>query len=499
MTDVLIIGAGPTGLVLALWLARQGISFRIVDQAAEPGQTSRAIVVQARTLEFYHQLGISDDVIKHGIKVENLFLRSKNKKKGLFSFKEFGLGLSPFPYILSFPQDDHEKLLIAHLKKHDVEVERNAELQSFTQNPNHVTAVIKTGDKVETIEAKYLCGCDGAKSATRHLLNIDFPGGTYNQIFFVADVETTELTHLHDIEVSLSGTDFCIVFPVRSSKHHRLIGLVPKDKENLTNITFEDVKPSVLATTDVSIKNLNWFSVYHVHHRVARVFAQNRIFLLGDAAHIHSPAGGQGMNTGIGDAINLAWKLVDVLQNKASANLLNTYEPERLSFAKILLRSTDQMFQFISARTKLGKFWRIVLAPNILVFIFKFNVVRRFFFRTLSQIKIKYRESSLSAGKAGKVQGGDRLPWIRMGDTDNFAPLQNLSWQIHVYGEATESFRSQANKSGIPVFTFPWQNNMAEYFEPNAVYLIRPDGYVSVACPKQNFEVINDMIQKFGL
>lgn len=479
-TDVLVAGAGPTGLVLTLWLAKSGIRVRIIDKNSQPGEYSRAIAVQARTLEFYHQLGIADEIVAAGIQVMQFTMRENGRVKAKAQFADAGKGLSPFPCLLMLAQDDHEKILVAQLKKLGIEVERNVTLQSFTQENNHVNVQLKTANNtIETIQAQYLCGCDGAHSTVREISAIPFPGGMYDHMFYVADVMAKKTEP--GIEICTSAEDFCIVMPVRSRNSIRLIGLVPEASEKKDDIIFSDVSESILRNTQLHPATVNWFSTYHIHHRVADHFQQGHVFLLGDAAHIHSPAGGQGMNTGIGDAVNLAWKLADILKGRADAALLNTYETERLAFAKTLVATTDRLFQIMASRSRGGKFWRTIIFPIWVPIAFKFKFITRFMFKLISQIRINYHDSTLSAGRAGKVRGGDRLPWVQQDGTDNYAPLTSLDWQVHVYGKADESLRLKLSEKKIPLHVFSW-NNATENagFKQDAVYLIRPDGYVAV-------------------
>src|ERR1700722_2637147 len=206
-TDVLIVGAGPTGLVLALWLTRLGIRLRIVDKTAEPQTTSRAVAVQARTLELYGQIDLADAVVDRGRKAgaANLWVAGKNVAR-LF-FGDMGTGLSPFPYPLIFPQDEHERLLIDRLAKLGVEVERRTELQSFEDASGRVLARLKRPEGTsEVCEAAYIAGCDGAHSTVRETMNVGFPGGTYAHLFYVADVEARGATMNGELHVGLDTT-----------------------------------------------------------------------------------------------------------------------------------------------------------------------------------------------------------------------------------------------------------------------------------------------------
>jgi hypothetical protein len=238
----------------------------------------------------------------------------------------------------------------------------------------------------------------------------------------------------------------------------------------------------------IDVKRVNWFSTYRVHHRVAEHFHRGRVFLLGDAAHIHSPVGGQGMNTGIGDAVNLAWKLAAVVRGRAAPSLLDSYEPERIAFARRLVATTDRAFTGVTSRGAVARLIRLHIVPLLFPCFFAFKTARRYMFRAVSQTVVNYRGSSLSEGRAGKVYGGDRLPWAKVdlngASTDNFAPLTSLDWQVHVYGDAPPEIRALCEGRKLPLHVFPCRPDMRRTgLECNALYLVRPDGYVALADP----------------
>lgn len=484
-TEVLVVGAGPTGLVLALELARQGVAFRLVERRAGPGEASRAMAVQARTLELYRRLGFAEEVVRAGLRMDRVHLREGSREVATFDFGDLGGGLSPYPFALSLPQDEHERLLVAQLQAAGVEVEWETELAGFHDDGARVRATLRRAGAEETCDAAFLCGCDGVHSAVRHGLGLGFPGGTYEQRFFVADVQATgEAVSDQDVNLCLGLQSFCAVFPVRSTGQHRLIGLVPESVADRDDLTFEDVRAGVEELIDVRVQTVHWFSAYRVHHRVAEHFGVGRAFLAGDAGHVHSPVGGQGMNTGIGDAVNLGWKLAAVVQGRADAGILATYESERIAFARSLVETTDRLFQGIVGRGLTAQVFRSLLVPHLAPFLLGFAAVRRAQFRLVSQTRIHYRESALSEGKAGDVHGGDRLPWVE--GADNFAPLASVDWQVHVYGvarpELCQAVPGAGLPAGLPLHAFPWSRAAEEAgLAQDALYLVRPDGYVALA------------------
>jgi len=483
-SDALIIGAGPTGLILALWLTKLGVKVRIVDKTAEPGTTSRALAVQARTLELYHQLGLADAVLEHGHKVPAVNLWVKGEPAARLPFESVGSDLTPYPFLQIFPQDQHERLLIGRLKELGVSIERRTELVSFTDEGEQVIARICGPEgQEESCEASYIVGCDGARSIVRETIGTGFPGGTYRQVFYVADVEAVGPALDGELHVDLDEADFLAVFPLDGEGRARLIGTVRDERaDHAETLKFEDVSGRAIEHLKVAVRKVNWFSTYHVHHRVAEHFRRGRAFLLGDAAHIHSPAGGQGMNTGIGDAINLAWKLAAVLAGRAPDKLLDSYEAERIGFARRLVATTDRVFSFATAEGRIADVLRTRVAPVLFPRVIAFEAAREYIFRTVSQITLNYRGCPLSAGSAGHVHGGDRLPWVSVDGKDNFESLASMTWQVHVYGSARAGLAAWCADHDVPLHVFDWRTeHEAAGLVRDAIYLLRPDTYVALA------------------
>jgi 2-polyprenyl-6-methoxyphenol hydroxylase-like FAD-dependent oxidoreductase len=483
-SDVLIVGAGPTGLVLALWLAKLGVGVRIIDKTAAPGTTSRALAVQARTLELYRQLDLADTVLANGNKVPAVNLWVKGEPAARLAFETIGSDLTPYAFLQIFPQDQHERLLIERLAALGVPVERQTELLGFSESEHAVLARLRgPGGREDSCEAAYIAGCDGARSTVRETIGTGFPGGTYRQVFYVADIEGAGPTLDGELHVDLDEADFLAVFPLAQRGRARLIGTVRDQRaDHIDTLAFTDVSDRAITNLKVQVEKVNWFSTYHVHHRVTEHFRKGRAFLLGDAAHIHSPAGGQGMNTGIGDAINLAWKLATVLAGRAPDRLLDSYEAERIGFARRLVATTDRVFSFATAEGRLADILRTRIAPVLFPRIVSFEAVREYLFRTVSQITLNYRGGALSRGTAGHVHGGDRLPWAPVDGTDNFKSLATMDWQVHVYGSAGNELKAWCVAKNIPLRVFDWGSaHEAAGLARNAVYLLRPDTYVALA------------------
>lgn len=494
MSDVLIVGAGPTGLAHALWLTAQGVKVRIIDRTAGPGTTSRAMAVQARTLELYRQLDLSDEVVAAGFQNRAMNIWARGKRRARVALQDIGSGLSPYPYILVYPQDLHEKTLVAKLASLGVNVERETELVDFQDKGDHVEARLRSADGTEeTASAMYLSACDGASSTVRKQLGIGFEGGTYRQVFYVADVELSGLEHMGEAHIALNGSDFVAVLSYSDDGKARLIGTVQDERaQHPESLTFEDVGQEAIASVGIKVEKVNWFSHYRVHHRVADRFREGRVFLMGDAGHVHSPAGGQGMNTGILDAINLAWKLAEVIHGRAPDALLDTYADERQTFARELVKTTDRVFSLITADGGLADIMRSYGVPLIASAVYKVGPARELLFKMVSQTALTYKDSTLSEGTAGDVDAGERLPWVSIDGRDNFESLARIGWQVHVYGTAKENLKAWCGERGVVLREFTWTSAYEKAgLRQDALYLLRPDTWVAFADPTGSVETLD--------
>jgi len=500
--DVLIVGAGPSGLVLALWLNKLGVKVRLIDKTTEPGTTSRALAVQARTLELYRQLDLTDAVLEQGYRTTAINLWTEGRHRARISLEAVGAGLTRYPVLHIYPQDQHERLLVARLEAQGIGVERKTELAGFEERGDHVLARIQTaGGQCEECTASFIIGCDGAHSTVRKVMGIGFPGGTYPHLFYVADIEGAGPAMNGELNVDLDESDILAVFPMAEAGRARLVGTVRDERaEREQTLQFGDVSSRAIGNLRIEVRKVNWFSTYHVHHRVAEHFRRGRAFLVGDAGHIHSPVGGQGMNTGIGDAFNLGWKLAAVLRGRAPDRLLDSYEAERIAFAQKLVATTDRVFSFVSANGPVADIVRTRIAPLVMPLMAKLPMVREFLFRTVSQTVLNYRDSPLSKGAAGQVHGGDRLPWVVVNGSDNFAPPNSPGWQVHVYGQSSGALAEWCHARGVQLRVFAWSEAyQLAGLARDAIYLLRPDTYVALADSGGAIRILDEYFGAIGV
>ncbi|KAJ5548820.1 hypothetical protein N7513_006054 [Penicillium frequentans] len=497
--DVLIIGAGPTGLVLALWLHKQGITVRIVDVSEGPARHSRALVVHARILELYRQLDLVDELQACGYQLPATNLWVEGQHRAHIQLSDVGKELTPYPYLLMIPQDDHERILENKLQSLGVLVERGTEFLQYVDRGSSVIATLRRKiDGSETAcEAAYIVGCDGSHSAVRHNIGVKYEGETYAPLFYIVDLEAEDDGNpLFNGEGHLRIQDdkFTMLLPFSDSRHVRLVGTIIPDGDQKVDmstphpdVTFEDVLPDIKKSSGLMIKKVNWFSTYRIHHRVAEKYHENRAFLVGDAAHIHSPVGGQGMNTGIMDAINLAWKVATVIKNpnmnkESQKKLLGSYETERRAFALNVIGTTDHGFTVLTDQGFFSRLLRNWIIPYFVPFIMKFHFGRTRIFRGVSQLVCTYRGSPMSQIAVGseKIQPGDRLPWAKTESSDNYSTIHIVSWQLHVYGDQQPDLEKWCSAHSVQLTVFEWDQHHGKVgFKKDAAYLLRPDQYIA--------------------
>lgn len=498
-TDVLIVGAGPTGLMLGNQLVRRGVRVLIIDRHAGPSLQTRALGVQARTLEIYSHLGIVEQALALGKRATGANMWTQGRRAARIPIGDIGRDLSPYPFLLILGQDDNERLMGDALRKRGTAVRWNTELVGLKQDTHQVKAALKQPDgTISEVTAAWVGGCDGARSAVRELSRIEFEGAPYEHVFFVADTEIAGPMVPDELNIYLWREGFHLFFPMRGTDHWRVVGILPRHLRDRDDLTFEEVMPSVRqeAGAALNFKTCSWYSTYRIHHRCAARFRDGRCFLLGDAAHIHSPVGAQGMNTGLQDAYNLAWKLALVVSGRARAALLDSYEDERIPVAKRLLRTTDRAFSLIVSDSWWAGLFRTRILAKIAAFAMTRDRIRKLAFRTISQVGIQYRKSPLSETLAGLRDGaphaGDRFPWLllklqRNGYVEDlFAKLDDTRFNLILIGQPSASVRVPGLGDLLRIHAIPSDpandRELARAQIPQpSFYVLRPDGHVGLA------------------
>jgi 2-polyprenyl-6-methoxyphenol hydroxylase-like FAD-dependent oxidoreductase len=511
-TDVIIIGAGPTGLSLACQLVRHGIDFVVIEKNDTVTRFSKAIGVQARTLEVYDQIGLAQPAIERGTIASRVRLIEGGELRGEMNLGNFGKDLSEYPYMLMLEQSKNEALLYEWIRSRGRDVRWNTELESFSQDANGVTAQVKMlAGESETIKGKFLVGCDGASSPVRHGLGLTFGGSTFERLFYVADARVDwDLPH-DALHICLAREVFVAFFPMPGEHRYRVIGTFPENKnEEQGEVVYEEIEREIKeqAKLKLEMSDVRWFSLYKVHSRRVNKFSEGRCFLAGDSAHIHSPAGAQGMNTGIQDAYNLAWKLALVVKGQAGQELLDTYNEERLANAQRLLESTDRMFELAAGSNWLMSFFRTTIFPPVAGFVANLETVSKRVFPLISQIGINYRNASLSQhadDEQDHVKAGDRLPYFLVNDQSIFGKLKEPKFhlllfsrndRVDVCGDVCEDFLSRYGHLA-DCHVVPLSAKVSEMFETEDEFCVflRPDNHIAFISSEMSPRPVGEYLQ----
>lgn len=420
-TPVLIVGAGPSGLMMAAQLLRCGVQPVIIDSKQGPSNESKALAVQARSLEIYRQMGIVDDILKQGKRAAGMVLTRDGAPVAEVAFDDTGQAQTPFPFIDIFQQSKNEKLLLDFLTLHCCPVYWETTLDSFSQSENGVKTILKNSGQSQELACDWLIGADGAHSSVRTQLQIPFGGDTYAHSFYLADVTLYNPELEGDkVRLCLADKGFTGFFPMEELQRYRVLGSLPDALNSPNDLSFDKVLPYIEAACGAKLQpgGLYWFTTYRLHHRMAARFRQQRCFLIGDAAHIHSPVGGQGMNTGLQDAYNLAWKLAGVVKQQLRPAILDSYAAERMPVAEALLKTTDRAFNVIISRRWYVRLFKKLVLPALVRFAWQKKNIREELFKKISQTDINYRDSALNLhiSQQTRIKAGDRLPWLKVFD-----------------------------------------------------------------------------------
>lgn len=430
--DVLIVGAGPTGLMMANLLKLQNISFRIIDKKEGPTDLSKALGVQPRTLELFEQIGLSLE----GMPVTSAHLHANKEEIGVVDFTKID---SKFDHVTIFPQSDMEKLLIGKLEKTEKKIAWKTELIDIQDVKDGVEVRLQYDDgRLQTEQYTWVVGCDGAHSAVRHKMGVSFSGTEDKACFGLADVELESEMPANQIVTNIAKAGLFASFPMPDGKFRLVVDRLDPDgdlSEDDWNILYSDRSP-----VPGKIQKIHWQSKFYINYRLARHFKQGHLLLAGDAAHIHSPAGGQGMNTGLQDAFNLAWKLGLQIHNRAHPDLLRSYETERKQIGHEILALSHGMTRMTKIRSSfLGKL-RNKFIHNMLA-------------KPKVNLQMATRIAQLSLAYHGSRICQDTVPWSLTRERRYFkegprpghrAPfLPNASGYVHhlyIFGLSSKSF-----------------------------------------------------------
>jgi 2-polyprenyl-6-methoxyphenol hydroxylase-like FAD-dependent oxidoreductase len=405
---VLIVGAGPTGMTAAMELARCGVPIRIVDKLLAPSTTTRALAVQARTLELFEQRGLSQEMLRIGNKATTTTIYGSGQCLGKVHLEEIE---SRHNYILLLSQSETERILREQLDRQGVSIERGVEMIACTQLSSGMQAVLRNQEgELEELEAAYLFSAEGAHSTARHILGLPFEGKSRDQSYALADLHLDGDLPDDELSIFLGEQGFLAVFPM-GDRHFRFIATDPENHPQTDREpTLTELQQLCDADSHIplQLRDLTWSSRFRINSRMLPTLRKGDVFFGGDAAHIHSPAGGQGMNTGIQDTIDLSWKLALVLQGKAVPELLDTYEEDRLPVIRSVVTKTETATDAFNSNNAIVHQLIAHIAPVLL----NTHFVQQLSTELISEVAANYRSSSLSQNHhaRGHLRAGDRVP-----------------------------------------------------------------------------------------
>jgi 2-polyprenyl-6-methoxyphenol hydroxylase-like FAD-dependent oxidoreductase len=473
--DVVIVGGGPVGLATGIALTQYGVDTLLVDAAAAPSAHSKAAVVHSRTLEVLREFDVADELVRRGEIVPYFAFKDRDRTLLLTDFSRLP---TEFPYTLMVPQDVTESVLDERFRHIGGVLRRPFRVASLRQQDDCVLLDIGDGaGRLHQVRARYVVGADGAHSTIRHSLGIEFAGSAYAESFFLADVRMDWGLSREEVQLFFSQTGLVVVAPLPGGEH-RIVATVSKAIESPG---IADVQALLdqrgPRRPPAHVRELTWASNFRVNHRVATSYRRGRVFLAGDAAHVHSPAGGQGMNTGIQDAANLTWKLALVCHDLAGDELLDSYEAERRPVAVEVVRQTHRLTRLATMHSPVQRGVRnaaLGVAGRV-------PAVRRFMAQNLSELAVSYGKGR---GRGG-VRPGDRAP-VALPPLPPGAPGRRLLLPANATVEQINAIQRSSQNQPVPV-------HLHRCDRVETAQLVRPDGYLEAVA---SVERARDMVER---
>jgi len=516
--EVLIVGAGPAGLMMACQLAIHQVPFRIIDKNESSSESSGALIVQARSLEIFEQMGIASEAISEGIIANKVNILYNGNKITSTVINDIGGKLSRFPFLLMLEQSKTEKLLLKFIGERGHAVERGIRFKSFIQDNETTTSVVILPDGSEqSIISKYVIAADGANSIIRDFLNIPFEGKTYSKPIFILDCKAQTELIPGEISFAFSNSSVAGFFPLKDSRW-RIDSNLPPELEKRDKIKFEDIEKDFHLWTrmNVTFQGYEWFSVAHSHQKYAGSIHVRNCFLIGDAAHVNTPVGAQGMNTGLQDAFNLGWKLAFVINHKAEPELLDTYTSERAGIPKGFARYADIVFKLVTSTNILVRFFRTYILRLIFKVLFpeieKRKAFRQKFFKSISQTGIHYRNSILSDGveegffPPDAPKPGDRLPYVELvflkKNTNSYEILDGTDFTLLVLAnklpDEIKVLEANYNLAVRLITSRPETENLYALLgiKDSGYYLVRPDMHIALRSATLDVSHLNNYLER---
>lgn len=456
-TDVLIVGAGPVGLFLANECARRGLRWRLIEARPSQSEHSKALAIFPRTLEIFDMAGVVAPFLEAANRVTSIDVIAHGRT---LAHMPFAPEESPYPFIAMVPQNVTEKLLVDQLRAKNGVIEYETSFVSAVQSDNFVSVTVAQKSHRRDINAAFVVGCDGAHSAVRHHLNLPFEGAEYHDIFMLADIETNKTLPADRLQLCPNEFGPLAIFPM-SATRRRIVATIPNPKGDAPSLNLVKTILSQRAPSGIEVRDLHWSSYFHIHHRRVAQLRKGRIFLAGDAAHIHSPFGGQGMNTGLHDVWNLVWKLDLVLRGHGNEELLNSYSTERVPVIRHVIEITDFLTRAMATPNKFAQALRDAVIPMVSRLApFQHAFVQRF-----SELGIAYHGSPIVEGPGKRyiddsMRGGNGI----------------FSRFLLVIGSDAQSSTTEAARQLAGSYPDIVELRLAP---GQGVSLVRPDGYIA--------------------